>query len=152
MDNPGNLPTIHQVFPQLHVKGGAAAIEFYRSIFGAEQLMRLDYADGRVAHAELRFGPMTIMLADEHPEYHVLSPAAFGGSGSTIHLHVDDVDRLARRAVEAGAVMLVEPSDQGHGERQCRIVDPFGHHWLLGHQLEALSDAEIERRWTSAAE
>jgi PhnB protein len=140
-------PYIYELYPHLHVRDGAAAIDFYKRIFGAEELMRLAYPDGRIAHAELKLGPLTILLADEHPEYGVQSPLAFGGTGSSIHLHVDDVDRLARRAMEAGATMVRAPMDEGHGERQCRIRDPFGHEWLLGHQVEDLTPEEIRRRF-----
>ncbi len=66
-----------------------------------------------------------------------------------MHLHVGAVDRLASRAVEAGAEMVREPTDYAHGERQCRIRDPFGHEWLLGHSLEELSDEEIAIRYAA---
>ncbi len=141
------VPVIHEVYPLLHVRGGAAAIDFYVRVFGAQELLRLAYPDGRIAHAELKLGAVTLLLADEHPDYGVLSPLAFGGTGSSIHLHVDNVDRLARRAVAAGATMVMEPADQGHGERQCRIRDPFGHEWLLGHQTESVSPEEVRRRF-----
>jgi uncharacterized glyoxalase superfamily protein PhnB len=132
----GSVPTIRVVYPYLHIRGAARAIEFYREVFGAEEVIRLAGPDGGVAHAELRFGPALIFLADEFPEYGIRSPLAYGGTGTTIHLHVDDVDTLARRAVQAGATMVMEPTDQGHGERQCRIRDPFGHEWLLGHEIK----------------
>lgn len=138
---------IREVFPVLCVHNGAAAIEFYRTVFGAEELLRLDEPSGRVAHAELRLGPITLMLADEFPEYHFLSPRTIGGTAVTLHLHVDNVDQLAARAIAAGATILRPPTDEGHGERQCSLRDPFGHHWLLGHQLEALSPEEIKRRF-----
>ena len=77
------------------------------------------------------------MLADEYPELGIMSPAAFGGTGQVLHLHVDDVDSLAERALRAGATMVREPKDYDHGERQCRIRDPFGHEWLLGHEIGA---------------
>jgi uncharacterized glyoxalase superfamily protein PhnB len=128
-------PVIREAFPYLCVKGGAAAIEFYRHVFGARELVRLDEPDGRVGHAELGFGPVTIMLADEFPELGILSPLAFGGSGMSIHLHVNDVDALTVRAVEAGATVVRAPADYDHGERQSRIRDPFGHEWLLGHEI-----------------
>ena len=127
---------IHDVFIYLHVRGGAAAIEFYKRVFGAKVLERFDEPGGKVGHAELKLGPVTMMLADEYPNYGILSPLAYGGTGTTIHLHVDDVDELASRAVQAGAVMVMKPADQDHGERQCRIRDPFGHEWLLGHEIK----------------
>ena len=130
-------PAIHEVYPYLHVRGGVAAIDFYKEVFGAEELLRLAQPDGSIAHAEIRLGPATVMLADEFPEYGILSPATLGGTGTTIHLHVDNVDALAERALRAGATMVMEPVDQDHGERQCRIRDPFGHEWLLGHPIPA---------------
>ena len=83
--NGDAMPVIHDVYPHLHVRGGAAAIDFYRRVFGAQELMRLAYPDGRIAHAELKLGLVTLLLADEHPERGVLSPLAFGGTGSRVH-------------------------------------------------------------------
>jgi len=131
-------PAIHEVYPYLIVRGAAAAMEFYREVFGAEEVLRVADPDGgRIGHAELRLGPVTVMLADEYPELGILSPVAFGGTGLTLHLHVDDVDSLAERAIRAGATMVREPADYEHGERQCRVRDPFGHEWLLGHPIGA---------------
>jgi PhnB protein len=142
-----HTPVIHAVYPYLCVRGGAAAIDFYVRVFGARELMRLTYADGRIAHAEVKLGPATLMLSDEHPEYGIRSPLTFGGTGIGIHLHVDDVDELTARAVKAGATVLRPPTDEGHGERQAKIRDPFGHEWLLGHQVETVSSEEIQRRF-----
>jgi PhnB protein len=142
-------PMIHEVFPYLCVRGGAAAMDFYVQVFGAEELMRLTYPDGRIAHAELRLGPATLMLSDEHPELGLRSPQAYGGTGMAIHLHVEDVDALTAHAAEAGATVLRAPTDEGHGERQAKVRDPFGHEWLLGHQLEALSPEETQRRFAA---
>ena len=127
---------IREVFPYLHVRGGAAAIDFYKRVFGAEEITRFAEPNGKIGHAELKLGPVTMMLADEYPDLGIRSPLAYGGTGTTIHLHVDNVDELGRRAVEAGATMVMEPADQSHGERQCRIRDPFGHEWLLGHEIK----------------
>jgi len=91
------------------------------------------------------------MLADEYPEHGIRSPLAFGGTGTTIHLHVSDVDVLAAEALEAGATMVREPTDYGHGERQCRLRDPFGHEWLLGHEIEQVSREEMQRRFETEA-
>lgn len=143
----GRTPVIREVFPYLCVREAAAALEFYTRVFGAEELLRLTDAGGRIAHAELRLGPVVVMLVDEHPEYGIRSPLAFGGTGLTLHLHVDDVDTLTARARSAGATVLREPEDHAHGERRSRVRDPFGHEWLLGHELETLSPEEMKRRF-----
>ena len=45
------------VTPYLCVRDAAAALEFYRAVFGAEELFRLtDPGDGRIGHAEFRIG------------------------------------------------------------------------------------------------
>jgi PhnB protein len=144
---PAVMPAIHEVYPYLIVRGAEAAIGFYRDVFGAEEIVRMADPDGRrIGHAELRLGPVTIMLADEYPELNILSPAAFGGTGVTLHLHVDDVDSLAERAIRAGATMVREPADYEHGERQCRVRDPFGHEWLLGHAIGKAAVTEAAPR------
>jgi len=142
-----DAPEILELFVYLCVEDADAAIAFYTKVFGARETLRLAEPDGRVGHAELRFGPATVMLCDEHPEHGIRAPLPTGFQGARVHLHVDDVDQLAERAVAEAAVILMEPTDQGHGERQCRLRDPFGQEWLLGHQVEELSDEEIARRY-----
>lgn len=128
--------SIVDAFPYLCVRGAESAIEFYTRSFGAKEMMRLQAPDGRVGHAELKLGPITLMLADEHPEHGFLSPLTVGGTGVRLHLHVSDVDLLAAQAVAAGATILAEPMDHDHGERQCTIRDPSGHEWILGAESE----------------
>lgn len=152
MTDANKPPTavIHEVFIYLCVDDAQAAINFYRTVFGAEEQLRLTEPSGKIGHAELKLGPVIIMLAGEYPEYDIYSPKHYGGTGVRIHLHVDDVDSLARRAVGAGAEMLREPSDKFHGERQCKLRDPFGHEWLLGHSIEQVSPEEMQRRFTES--
>jgi uncharacterized glyoxalase superfamily protein PhnB len=138
---------VREVYPMLCVRGAAEAIEFYKRVFGAEETLRIAEPGGKVGHAELKLGSTTLMLADEYPDYGFQSPLAFGGTGVWIHLHVENVDTLSRRAVEAGATLISAPTDEGHGERQCRLRDPFGHVWLLGHPIESVSPEETQRRF-----
>src|SRR5439155_18918588 len=56
----------HSVTPYLTVGGAAAAIEFYRQAFGANELVRMPSPDGsRIMHAEMRIGDSVVMLSDE---------------------------------------------------------------------------------------
>lgn len=141
-------PVIHEVFAYLRVKGAAKAIEFYASAFGATEIFRLVEPDGRIGHAELRLGPSVLMLSEQYPEYSLFAPQGDTVLGASIHLHVDDCDALAARAVAAGATMEMAPTDQFYGERSCRVRDPFGHQWLLGHEIEKLTPEEMQRRYT----
>ena len=139
--------TIHEVFPYLRVSSAKAAIEFYQKAFGATEKFRLTEPSGRIGHAELMFGAATVMLSDEYPELDLRGPGAGAPPTSSIHLHVDDCDAMIRRAVELGARVLREPTNQFYGERSGSIRDPFGHDWLIGHHLEDMSPAEMQRRY-----
>ncbi|WP_372894238.1 VOC family protein [Stieleria sp.] len=143
---------IIDVFPYLRVRNANAAIEFYQSVFGATEEFRLAEPSGRIGHAQLKFGSYTVMISDEYPEYGIQSPEAFGGSGASIHLHVADVDAMTQRAVDAGAKLVMAPKDQFYGERAAKVLDPFGHEWLLGSAIEQVSSEEMQRRFTAMFE
>jgi PhnB protein len=138
---------IHEVIAYLCVNDAKAAIDFYERAFGAVEKYRLVESSGRVGHAELDFGGTKLMLADEYPELGFVSPHARGGTSVTIHLHVDDCDALIERAVAAGARLERAPSDAFYGERSGSIFDPFGHRWAIGHEIEAVSPEEMQRRY-----
>lgn len=142
-----NPPVIHEVFPYLRVKGAADAIAFYVQAFGAVEKMRLTEPSGRIGHADLQLGPAVLMISEEYPEYGLHAPQGETSLGASIHLHVDDCDACAARAVAAGATMEMAPADQFYGERSCRVRDPFGHQWLLGHPIEDVSTEEMQRRY-----
>ena len=139
----------HSLTPYLCVSDAARAIEFYDKAFGATLIMRLAEPGGRVGHAELQVGDSVIMLADEHPEYGVRSPRAFGGSPVSLHLYVEDVDAVVARAVAAGAKVVHPVADKFYGDRSGRVEDPFGHLWDIGTHKEDVSPAEVERRYAA---
>lgn len=141
--------SIHEVFPYLMVRDAKAAIRFYEEAFGATEIFRLAEPSGRIGHVELQLGPLVLMLADEFPEYGLRGPQGDAGTGCTLHLHVEDCDAMGARAVAAGARMVFPPTDQFHGERSCRVRDPFGHDWLIGHSIEKLTHEEMQRRYTA---
>lgn len=143
---------VHEAFPYLRVKGAEAAIRFYTTVFDAAERFRLTEPGGRIGHVELDLGNIVLMLSDEFPEYDCLAPQEPGATGLVIHLHCDNCDELAARAIEAGAVMVREPSDAFYGERSCTIRDPFGHEWMLGHEIEKVEPEEMQRRYTAMFE
>lgn len=134
------------ITPYLCVKDAARAIDFYKAAFGAKETMRIGAPDGKVGHAELRFGDASLMLADEFPEMEFRGPQTFGGSPVMLHLYVEDADAAIERAVKAGATLKRAVADQFYGDRGGQIVDPFGHSWWLATHKEDLSREEIEKR------
>ena len=140
---------IHEVYAYLCVTDARAAIAFYRQAFGATEKFRLVEPSGRVGHAELDFGGATIMLSEEFPEMGIRSASSIGATPVTIHLHVDDADAMIHKAVAAGASVEREPSDAFYGERSGAVRDPYGHRWLIGHSIEDVEPAEMQRRYTA---
>jgi uncharacterized glyoxalase superfamily protein PhnB len=139
--------SIHELFPYLRVNDAAKAIDFYVSVFGATEKFRLCEPSGRIGHAELDFGGTTLMISDEYPEFGIRGPASIGATSVSIHLHVDNADRLLERAVAAGGTLLIPPSDHFYGERSGTVRDPFGHEWNIGHSIEEVTPAEMQRRY-----
>lgn len=134
------------VTPYLVIKGAAAAIDFYKKAFGAVEVMRMPQPDGRVGHAELKFGDSIVMLADEFPEMAVVGPKTLGNTSVALLLYVDDVDKAVERAVSLGATIKKPVADQFYGDRTGTLEDPFGHKWTLAVHLEDVSPEEMERR------
>jgi len=143
------MNAIHEVFPYLRVRAAADAIAFYADAFGAVELFRLTEPGGRIGHAEVRIGPATVMLSDEFPEHGMRGPSDDVRTSALLHIHCDDVDDLFARAVRAGATVVRPLTDQFYGERTATLRDPFGHEWLLGSQIEAMSAEEMQRRYTA---
>jgi len=140
----------HTATPYLIVKGAARAIDFYKKVFGATELLRFPGPGGKLGHAEIRIGDSVIMLADEHPEMGFRSPKAYHGTPVSLVLHVDNVDATARQAVAAGAKVQRPVKDQFYGDRSGTFQDPFGHVWTISTHKEDLSLEEVQRRSVEA--
>lgn len=139
------------VTPMLGVRDADAAIAFYVGAFGGVDRGRLTGPDGTIDHAEIEIGGGRVMLAEENPEWGNHAPPSLGGTAVRLHLYVEDVDAVFRRAVDAGAKALVPPDDQFYGDRSGRLEDPFGHVWVLATRVDELPMEEIQRRWEEIA-
>jgi PhnB protein len=144
---PKDMP---RVTPYLIVDGAAAAIDFYKSVFGATERMRMGGAEGKVGHAELELGSSLVMPADEHPEIDARGPRSVGSTPVTLHVYVEDVDRVFERAIEAGARTLRPVEDQFYGDRRGTFEDPFGHHWDVATHIEDVPSEEMSKRVAEA--
>lgn len=136
----------HSVTPYLFVKSAINAIEFYKNVFGATEIMRMPGPDGRIMHAELRIGDSIVMLADENPHMGMMSPQTVGGFSVGLHVYIPDVDAVVQKAVENGAKPLRPVKDQFYGDRSGSILDPFGHLWTVSTHVEDVTPEELKKR------
>jgi PhnB protein len=135
----------HTLSPLLVVRGAEQAIEFYKKAFGAELRGMSRGPGNKVIHAALKIGDSMLMLSDEFPEWHSLGPQSFGGTGTTIHIYVEDADAFFARALAAGATPTMPMMDAFWGDRYGKLADPFGHAWSVATHVKDLTPEEMER-------
>ena len=136
----------HTVTPYFTVRNAAAALDFYRTAFGATEVMRFDMPDGGVAHAEIQIGDSRVMLGDENPDFGNKSPQTLGGTAGGLCVYVEDCDAVFEKALAAGATVMKPMADQFYGDRNGTVIDPFGHAWTIATHKEDLSIDEMKAR------
>jgi PhnB protein len=139
-----------RVTPYLIIDGASAAIDFYSSVLGATERLRMAGPDGKVGHAELGIGDSVIMLADEHLDMDVRGPQTVGGTPVTLHVYVEDADSVFERAIQAGAKALRPVEDKFYGDRSGQFEDPFGHRWDVATHVEDVPPEEMPKRAAAA--
>jgi PhnB protein len=135
--------------PHLVVSDAAAAIEFYKTALGAEEVARVPAPNSKkLMHAYLKINGGYLILNDdfsaemgEKPQ----TPEALGGSPVTLHLQVQDADAAWKRAVAAGATVIVPLKDQFWGDRYGQLRDPFGHKWSIAQTIGKPTTEEIQK-------
>ena len=93
---------VHTITPHLTVKNAAKAIDFYKQVFGAQEVTRNAGPDGKIMHASLKIGDSLLMLNDHFPEFGA-GPIPEGRWPLILHIYVPDADATFAQAVAAGA-------------------------------------------------
>jgi PhnB protein len=123
------------VSPELSVRRGREAVEFYKAAFAAEEIYRVAGTDEHPAVvSQLSVGRASFWVSDESPEHKHFSPESLGGTTTRILLVVDDPHPVVEQAVSLGATEDI-PVQEEHGWLLGRIEDPYGHHWEIGKPL-----------------
>ena len=135
MDQTGDPRTQVSVSPQISVRRGQQAVQFYRSAFGAEEIYRVggDDDDPSVV-SQLAVGNASFWVSDESPANKHFSPESLGGSTLRLLLIVDDPQSVIERAVGLGGTEIY-PATEAHGWLLGRLEDPFGHQWEIGRPV-----------------
>lgn len=135
----------HSITCFLAVADANAAIDFYTNVFGAKVLSRNDLPDGQAAHAELLIGDSTIQVGMPIPAEGLRAPAEDWVHTSVVH-YCSDVDAVSQLAREHNAKFVADPTTFVTGDRYGRVMDPFGHRWIVMTRVEDISREEAERR------
>jgi PhnB protein len=140
-----------QLVPYLCVDGANAAIDFYRTVFGAIERMRMPEPDGKLGHAEVGIGSAVIMLSDEFPALGIRAPSTIGGTPVTLSLYVEDVDKVFLGPSMPAPPPYARSPISSTATAPARFEDPFGHRWSVATRIENLSPQEMAERGAAAA-
>ena len=135
----------HTTTPSLVVDNSKEAIEFYKKAFGAKEIYQMPTPDGKIMHAMIQIGDSFVMMSDEFPQMGARSPKSVGGTSTTIHLYVDDADKIYAQAIEAGAKPTMPIMDAFWGDRYGGVLDPFGHSWGIATHKKDMSPEEMQQ-------
>ena len=135
----------HSVTPAIVVRDAAAAIDFYKKAFGAEEIDRMAGPDGSIMHAEIRIGDSILMLGEENEQWGTKSPLSLNGVHGSLHIYVEDADAAFNRALKAGATVRYPLEDAFWGDRYGKVTDPFGHEWGLATRVKDMTKADMEK-------
>jgi PhnB protein len=137
---PNYVPREYKTFNiMLMVKDAHRALKFYNNAFGAEITMQLESPEGKIVHAEMKIEDTIIMIGEDD--------SAASGSGIVIQFYTGDANGLFDSAIMAGAKEVFPVQERFYGDRAGRVVDPFGHHWIIATALETLPSKELQRRF-----
>ncbi|MGH7452061.1 MAG: VOC family protein [bacterium] len=133
----------HTITPCLTVQGADKLIDFLKQVFAATEIERMTNADGTIKHAEVRIGDSVVMISEPRGEWKPM-PGAF-------YLYVSDADAIYKRALQAGAVSLMEPVETFYGNRESGVKDQFGNSWWIAAHIEDVSTEEMQKRFEAVS-
>ena len=109
-----------------------AAVDWLERAVGFER-SSVHEANGKLAHAELRFGDGMIMLGPAGKnDFGLKTPRELGAVSQGVYLIVDDIAEQYDRARTSGAEILRELADTDYGSREFMARDPEGNIWSFG--------------------
>ena len=136
----------HSITPNLVCHNAAKAIDFYKAVFGATEIMRMPGPDGKIMHAELKIGDSPFFLNDTMSKTMPTGPEPGVSNPTYLHVYVTDVDSVFNRAIEGGSRIELPVQDMFWGDRYGKLTDPFGQQWGIATHKEDVSPEDMKRR------
>lgn len=128
----------HTVTPYLVVENAQELLEFVKNAFDAKQTFRMDRDDGKISHATVSIGDSTIMISD--------TMEGMQAQTCMLYLYLPDVDTVFKKAVQAKATTVHEPTTEFYGDRAGAVKDQWGNVWWMATHVEDVEQKELERR------
>ena len=138
MSVPAIPKGFHTITPNIIVDDAEKAVEFLKKALGATESYRLVMSNGKITHCELRIGDSVLNVGE--------SIEGWPARGLVAQIYVDDSDALFRRAVDAGATVIMPMTDMFFGSREGRVSDPYGNVWTIATLREEVSPEEMQQR------
>jgi PhnB protein len=118
----------HTITPFIAVPNAPELIDFLKRTFDARETSRHPHGEGFMASVKVDDTDLLIMG----------NPGLLGHERiGAFHVYVPDCDATFKRAVEAGATSMGEPSDTTYGERAGFVKDTAGNQWYIATHLGA---------------
>jgi PhnB protein len=131
----------HAITPYLTVQDAGRLIEFLKNAFNGVERARFVRPDGTILHAQVRIADSLLMVGEPQGPWKPMP--------TMLYFYVADIDATYQRAVEAGAVSVVAPTNMFYGDRHACVKDPAGNYWWIATRIEDLSAAEMQERTTA---
>ena len=116
------------VIPVVSYPDVRAAVAWLTVAFGFAERVRI----GEDHRAQMSVGDAAVIIADTSGGRCAADPAV---KSFSVTVRVADVRAQCDRAVERGGTIVMEATDFPFGERQCSVVDPWGHHWTFSQTI-----------------
>ena len=117
------------VIPTLRYRDPEGAIRWLVDVLGMSEHMIDRGTDGEIRHAQLKWRSGYVMLG-------IVQEGDFGSAGPAMNYLIapdaESIDFGHQRAVEAGAEVIMPPTEQDYGSREYALRDPEGNVWAVG--------------------
>ena len=119
------------IYPVLRYADARAAIDWLSKAFGFTAKQVHEGPDGAIQHAELASESGLVMLGQVPAQG---QPDRWGQPAGSAFMYavISDPDAHCERAKQAGAEIVMEPTDQDYGSRDYAARDPEGNLWSFG--------------------
>ena len=133
------------ITPSLVCRNAARAIDYYKNVFGATELVRMPGPHNTILHAELQIGDSKFVVSDSMSKTPPAGPEPGVSNPIYVFLYVPDADLTFNRAVTGGARVDFALQDMFWGDRYGKITDPFGQQWGIATHTREVAPEEMKR-------